>query len=669
MASLYPQPKAQFFAADGTPAVGYKVYTYVADGTFSTLKSTYSDTVGTANTNPIILDSRGEATIFWDGIYDVKLTTDTGGSVWTQTNVGYGFNDPSKMTYTPPGGSATTVTLALDSQTFDSVAALYGSSINTPSARTIAFTKGTGEGGALWYNAGSGFTPTTSGTLSTHIAAGYVVNQLGIKYALNPDQPFNVEKFGATGDGSTVDRAAMQAAIDCANALGGGIVILTGGKTFITDAVAATGIATGVTGIVLKDNVTLQIDGTLKVVNGAYGAGAFFGAIRSLDTGLTNAHITGKGTVDGNVSNQVAGTQASNIYLVCIYNVSVTDIYSNNANGQGIQLVPVTGNTMTACHVNHTFVNNCTSIGIQVSHSLYSNIIGNTILSCTNNLIDIYGENGTSVPDNGTIVISGNTGGGGLVGTFVETSGKVVVSGNSYDGCVTGVHTNRINGSPGSVEITGNVITNTENGLLFSGDMGGVHAHGNTLNCTVRCIYMGYGGNVSDVLVENNFLIPTTTTVNLIEFYANAATFCKILNNFYSSTGHSSSHIVVYTAITTSTGLVVEDPIDVRTTYYPIKNFFSGSGTSGGTDTIAVPVGFYAARLIIKATSGGGWYSVWSGMIIADGTNTAAIADSTTYIAPGNAIASVAGGASTSVTITWAATGSGILWNAYLETF
>jgi hypothetical protein len=63
MASLTPTPKQQFFDANGNPLVAGKVYTY-AGGTTTPI-ATYTDqTGGTANTNPIILDSRGMANIW-----------------------------------------------------------------------------------------------------------------------------------------------------------------------------------------------------------------------------------------------------------------------------------------------------------------------------------------------------------------------------------------------------------------------------------------------------------------------------------------------------------------------------------------------------------------------------------------------------------------------------
>lgn len=63
MASLSPQPKLQFFGTDGLPLVGGKLYTYAAGTT--TPIATYTDnTQATLNTNPVILDSAGQANVW-----------------------------------------------------------------------------------------------------------------------------------------------------------------------------------------------------------------------------------------------------------------------------------------------------------------------------------------------------------------------------------------------------------------------------------------------------------------------------------------------------------------------------------------------------------------------------------------------------------------------------
>lgn len=59
---LTPSPKQQFFDNNGNPAAGYKLFTYAAGGV-SKLATTVSAS-GANNTNPIILDYRGEANVW-----------------------------------------------------------------------------------------------------------------------------------------------------------------------------------------------------------------------------------------------------------------------------------------------------------------------------------------------------------------------------------------------------------------------------------------------------------------------------------------------------------------------------------------------------------------------------------------------------------------------------
>ena len=86
-ASLIPTPVMQFFDSNGDPLVGGKVYTYAA-GT-STPLATYTDQGGaTPNANPVILDSRGEAAIWFGGSsYKLVLKTSADVLIWTADNV------------------------------------------------------------------------------------------------------------------------------------------------------------------------------------------------------------------------------------------------------------------------------------------------------------------------------------------------------------------------------------------------------------------------------------------------------------------------------------------------------------------------------------------------------------------------------------------------------
>jgi hypothetical protein len=99
---LAPTAKAKFFDNNGRPASGYKLFTYAA-GT-NTKLDTYVAAGGGLNTNPIILDFRGEA------------------NVWLPPNVAYKlvFSPPSDSD--PPTAPIWTVDNIVDSQ----LVTLYG---------------------------------------------------------------------------------------------------------------------------------------------------------------------------------------------------------------------------------------------------------------------------------------------------------------------------------------------------------------------------------------------------------------------------------------------------------------------------------------------------------------------------------------------------------------
>lgn len=80
--SLMPQPKIQFFGANGLPLAGGYLYTYYPGTT--TPKASYAQFNGTANTNPVVLDSQGRASVWLEGAYDIELYTGLKGAAGTQ---------------------------------------------------------------------------------------------------------------------------------------------------------------------------------------------------------------------------------------------------------------------------------------------------------------------------------------------------------------------------------------------------------------------------------------------------------------------------------------------------------------------------------------------------------------------------------------------------------
>ena len=110
-AFISPPPKLQFFTNAGVPMASGLLYTYAA-GTTTPLV-TYTDSTGlVANTNPVILDSRGEASIWLGGVgYKFKLATPANVDVWTQDNITAYQVSSNLISYTPAGTGAVVTTV------------------------------------------------------------------------------------------------------------------------------------------------------------------------------------------------------------------------------------------------------------------------------------------------------------------------------------------------------------------------------------------------------------------------------------------------------------------------------------------------------------------------------------------------------------------------------
>lgn len=124
MAGLTPSPKQQIFGSDGLPLVGGKIYTY-AGGT-STPIATYTDFgASTANTNPIILDSLGQANIWLVNTTSYKFVVRDANDVllYTVDNISIpldfsAFASPPPIGDTTPNTGAFTTLSATGTVTF-----------------------------------------------------------------------------------------------------------------------------------------------------------------------------------------------------------------------------------------------------------------------------------------------------------------------------------------------------------------------------------------------------------------------------------------------------------------------------------------------------------------------------------------------------------------------
>lgn len=166
--TLIPNPVMQFFDANGNPLVGGKLFTYAAGTT--TPQATFTDYNGaTANTNPVIFNSRGEAAV-WCGAnrYYMVLKDSDDVEIWTADNVN-GPNGPTLAVlaagngatligYTPiDTGVATTVNARL--QLLDGVSATATAADNTVNGAINAYRDASAVSGG------------TSGAVNTNIYA------------------------------------------------------------------------------------------------------------------------------------------------------------------------------------------------------------------------------------------------------------------------------------------------------------------------------------------------------------------------------------------------------------------------------------------------------------------------------------------------------------------
>ena len=124
MASLTPTPKQQFFDANGNPLVAGKVYTY-AGGTTTPIATFTDQAGGTANTNPIILDSRGMANIWLQPTiaYKFLITDSNDVTQYTTDNIivppdNVSFGSPPPIGDVSPNTGAFTTLSATGDVTF-----------------------------------------------------------------------------------------------------------------------------------------------------------------------------------------------------------------------------------------------------------------------------------------------------------------------------------------------------------------------------------------------------------------------------------------------------------------------------------------------------------------------------------------------------------------------
>ena len=181
MASLTPSPKQQFFGADGFFLAGGSVTTYAA-GTTTSIETYTDQTATSTNSNPIILDSRGQADIWLQpGIAYKFVVADADDVVqFTTDNIivpidNLSFGSPPPMGDVQPKTGAFTTLSATGDVTFS------GFGYTQLQAGATADRPGTPANGMLRYNTTTnrfeGYAPTGWGALGGTGATGGGSNQ------------------------------------------------------------------------------------------------------------------------------------------------------------------------------------------------------------------------------------------------------------------------------------------------------------------------------------------------------------------------------------------------------------------------------------------------------------------------------------------------------------
>jgi parallel beta-helix repeat protein len=470
-AQLSPTPVQKFFDNNGFPLFNGQLFTYAAGTT--TPQATYVDsTQTTQNTNPIILNARGECNLWLDPTKSYKLVLQDffGNTIWTVDNYANPGNAPSAVVdsgtlnnvvltvpllgtpqanavvfFKAANTNTSAVTMTVNGQakplTWQNLAGLNGGEIQANGWYAAVFD------GTQWQLQGPSLQPPQMRT-AAEIAAG--VTPTNYAYPVG-----HVLRYGVVGNGVADDTAALQNAY---NANPGLTVDHGNGLTIIISANVSLSSGTRYTG-----------KSAIKQKNGVNIGG---GASANMLTATSCSNIIFENLeIDGNAANNVTG-------LV-----------------HGIQFIGGTNNTIRNCNI-HDLV----QAGIFLDHESASKVIGNQVNNCGRNL-------GT---DNHGIMLAATSG----TLTNIVCQGNTVI--NPYRKGIT-----TFSSSPGTVvnvEIVGNVITGAGLGGIYVANAVGATAQSGinvTGNICTGCAVNIQVGSCTGLVCDGNFCTGSTNDAGI----------------------------------------------------------------------------------------------------------------------------------------------------------
>ena len=477
---LAPTPVFKAFDNNGSPLANGLLYSYIAGTT--TPQATYTDsTGGTPNTNPVVLNARGEANVWLNPTqgYKLVLTDSLGNQVWSVDGIIGSININQSLI------PAADNTYSLGSPAA-AWAQLYLGANHTP----------------VLNNGVIGYWPQTAAELAA-----------GVTPATYSYQPGDLRRYGGDPTGVADSTTALSNAIaQCAQATGAPVIIPSGTFMFAGTTIA---LASNVHIIGAGSSSVLNFEST---ANNDFisGNGIANASVRGLKINIVNAQAGGNyiGAVafHANCTNcsvsdcEITGVTSTGVLLDGSSYCHVARNYFHGFNyGTGVNdssdihlMVQPTSTNAFNCEYNIIEANECfggNNIGISIETSATPDnlmrknlIIGNRVGTHTAYGIICYshqtGDTYNQVIGNYIENISGTSSSqGGTTGAGIYTTmSGVKIANNSIVNCCTatsasglapgGIGINAPVGAP--VEVTGNSIFdmaqgNATAGLVISG--------------------------------------------------------------------------------------------------------------------------------------------------------------------------------------------------------
>ncbi|MDY6893845.1 MAG: hypothetical protein SVO01_00280 [Thermotogota bacterium] len=347
---LCPFPKFRALDSNGDPLSGGKLYTYEPGTT--TEKTSYSDVgASSANANPVVLDSAGEANVYLVGKYKLVLKDADDVTQWTVDNVQAGDEDfvdagyyvnANETDQGAAGNGYSVYDIMEDVGTTKKATLIFR---HTGSGATTTYTYTTSDtitsnfdiiiqNGAILSDGGGSATLTISGHLKAGLYKIFDWTGSGsINFTAGAVERIYPQWGGALGDGSNDDYAAIQLMLDS---------VPEGGEFFFPDASSFYRITDELT--VEK---SIHINGS-GFNNKASAVGELTGACIRQETATKDCLVIGVGVdphddeIDGAITENISVGGASGTGSALVLNHydrgTVRNVYVAGAGEYGIKI-------------------------------------------------------------------------------------------------------------------------------------------------------------------------------------------------------------------------------------------------------------------------------------------------------------------------------------------